>query len=129
MQIINREEFPVKDGYENNKHLHIIARAILLENSLVEMWKEIGYNICRDVNDLVVQGCILRLFPLNPPVNWHNPNKKEIVNELKHLINDIGFKFTKSAMVNILCFCENRLDMIGDSILIESFHEIRREPK
>src|SRR5437764_5909218 len=122
MQMINREEFPAKDGYENNKHLHIIARAILLENSLVDMWKEIGYHdICRDVNDLVIQGCILRLFPLNPPVGWNDPTKKKVVNELNHLV-DIGFKLTKSAMVNILCFLENRLDMIVDSILIEYFH-------
>src|SRR6266511_2202324 len=31
MQIINDEGFPAKDGYENNKHLHIISREILLE--------------------------------------------------------------------------------------------------
>ena len=67
IQIINREEFPTKDGYENSKHLHIIARAILLENNLVDMWKEIGYNVCRDVNHLVLQGCIMRLFSTKPP--------------------------------------------------------------
>src|SRR5438874_10040588 len=93
------------------------------------MWKEIGYHdICRDVNDLVIQGCILRLFPLNPPVDWHVPTKRKIVNELNHLIN-IGFKLTKSAMVNILYLYENKLDIIGDSVLLESFHEVRREPK
>src|SRR5439155_25844415 len=106
-QIINREEYPAKDGYENTRHLHIVARTILQENSLVDMWKEIGYHdICRDVNDFVIQGCVLRLYPLNPPVGWHDPNKKEILGELNHLIG-IGFKLTKSAMVNILCFCEN----------------------
>src|SRR5439155_25758025 len=119
-----------KDGYENTRHLHIVARAILLENSLVDMWKEIGYHdICRDVNDLVIQECILRLSPLHtPPVDCYDQTKKKVVNELKHLIG-IGFKLTKSAMVNILCLCENRLDMIGDSILIEAFHEVRQEPK
>src|SRR5438132_6672262 len=32
-------------------------------------------------------------------------------------------------MVNILCFCESQLDIIGVSVLLESFHEIRQEPK
>ncbi|CAH1757779.1 1104_t:CDS:2 [Entrophospora sp. SA101] len=93
------------------------------------MWKEIGYyDICRDVNDLVIQGCILRLFPLNTPVGWNDPSKKIVVNQLRDLIR-VGFKLTKAAMVNILCFCENRLDTIGDSIMLESFCEVRNEPK
>ncbi|CAJ0635985.1 3276_t:CDS:2, partial [Entrophospora sp. SA101] len=68
------------------------------------------------------------LFPLNTPVDWHDPNKKIVVNQLNSLIG-IGFKLTRAAMVNSLCFCKSRLDIIGDSVLIESFCEVRKEPK
>src|SRR2546423_1066005 len=37
-------------------------------------------------------------------------------------------RFHTKILVNILCFCEDRLDSIGDSILINAFHEIRKEP-
>ncbi|CAG8510552.1 2207_t:CDS:2 [Gigaspora margarita] len=37
----NIEEYPAKDGFENNKQLNIIARAILLSKDLVSCWKKI----------------------------------------------------------------------------------------
>ncbi len=56
------EEYPPKDGFENNRLLNVIARAILIHLELVILWKKIGYNeICNDVNDLVMQGALLIL--------------------------------------------------------------------
>ncbi len=49
------EEYPPKDGYENNRQLNIHLELVIL-------WKKIGYNeICNDVNDLVMQGALLIL--------------------------------------------------------------------
>ena len=63
MQILNRKEYPANDGFENNKQLNIIARAILIHPEIVEFWNQIGYyDICKDVNNLVLQGSSLILF-------------------------------------------------------------------
>ena len=60
MQILNRKEYPAKDGFENNKQLNIIARAILIRPEIVEYWKQIGHHdICKELNDLVLQGSLL----------------------------------------------------------------------
>ena len=49
------EEYPPKDGYENNRQLNVIARAILIYPDLINLWKMIEYNeICNDLNDLVI---------------------------------------------------------------------------
>jgi hypothetical protein len=68
MQARAIEEYPSKDGYENNRQLTaVVARSILIYPDLVILWKEIGYyEICSDVNELVMQGALLILFPLTP---------------------------------------------------------------
>ena len=37
---VNSEEYPSKDGYENNRQLNVIARAILIQKDLVRFWKK-----------------------------------------------------------------------------------------
>ncbi|RIA95179.1 hypothetical protein C1645_817025 [Glomus cerebriforme] len=37
------EEYPPQDGYENNRQLNVIARAVIIHPDLVNMWKNIGY--------------------------------------------------------------------------------------
>src|SRR5438034_1078968 len=37
------EEYPSKDGFENNRQLNVIARRILIHPDLVNLWKQIGY--------------------------------------------------------------------------------------
>jgi hypothetical protein len=65
------EEYPSKDGFENNRQLNVIARGILIHPDLVNLWKQIGYyEICNDVNDLVMQGALLILFPPTPASDW-----------------------------------------------------------
>ena len=45
------EEYPSKDGFDNNRQLNVIARGILIHPDLVNLWKQIGYyEICNDVN-------------------------------------------------------------------------------
>ncbi|GES80685.1 hypothetical protein GLOIN_2v1877656 [Rhizophagus clarus] len=49
--------FPPIVGYENNRELNIIARAIIFQPELVSLWKRIGYNeVCSDFNELVLEG-------------------------------------------------------------------------
>ncbi|CAG8707432.1 3356_t:CDS:2, partial [Acaulospora morrowiae] len=74
------EEYPPKDGYENDRQLNVIARSILIYPDLVLLWKSIGYvEICRDVNDLVLQGALLILFPQNPSESYILPNVSDVV--------------------------------------------------
>ena len=57
------EEYPPRDGYENQIHLNVITRNI----NLVNMRKTIGcQEICNDVNDMVIRGGLLILFPPTP---------------------------------------------------------------
>ncbi|CAI2199249.1 14525_t:CDS:1, partial [Funneliformis geosporum] len=80
----------------NSRQLNVVARAILIHPDLVTLWKEIGYyEICNDVNELVIQGALLIFFPPSPPNNWESPNVDIIVARLKHLI-DLGFQLTDS---------------------------------
>ncbi|CAB4493283.1 unnamed protein product [Rhizophagus irregularis] len=68
------ENYPSRDGYENNRQVNLISRAILIHPDLVILWKKIGYNeICSDFNELVVEGTLLVCFPPSPPNNWKTP--------------------------------------------------------
>ncbi|GBB90026.1 hypothetical protein RclHR1_01690011 [Rhizophagus clarus] len=122
------EEYPPRDGYENNRQLNVIARAIIIHPDLVKMWKSIGYyEICDDVNDLVIQGALLILFPFTPPNDWECPDVNLVVTRLKQFI-DLGFKLTNIVIIDILRLFEHRLDEIGD-LLMNSFQKIRNEPR
>src|SRR5437763_924914 len=69
------EEYPSKDGYGNNRQLNVTARGILVHPDLVNLWKQIEcYEICDYVNDLVVQGALLTLFPPAPASDWTCPS-------------------------------------------------------
>lgn len=127
-QINSREEYPPKDGYESNRQLNVIARSILIYKDLVHLWKEIGYcEICEDVNELVMQGAILILFPPAQSPGWTKPDVKAVKERLTELI-DLGFQLNYSIIIDIFHLFEHRLDDIG-KILIESFTEIKQEKK
>ncbi|GBB95922.1 hypothetical protein RclHR1_26450002 [Rhizophagus clarus] len=52
--------FPPIVGYENNRELNIIARAIIFQPELVSLWKRIGYNeVCSDFNELVLEDLVI----------------------------------------------------------------------
>ncbi|CAG8532115.1 172_t:CDS:2 [Cetraspora pellucida] len=125
-QINPSERYPPKDGYENNRQLNVIARAILISKDLVNLWKKIGYcEICDDVNDLVMQGQLLILFPPNPSAKWVQPNTLIVSERLKELV-DLGFDLSYSVIVDIFLLFEKRLKNIGE-ILTESFINIKEE--
>ncbi|CAG8559492.1 7773_t:CDS:1 [Scutellospora calospora] len=122
------EEYPSKDGYENNRQLNVIARAILIHKDLVNMWKKIGYHeICKDVNNLVIQGSILILFPPIASADWIQPDTKAVNDRLVELI-DLGFELNYSVIGDILYLFERKLDDIGE-ILVESFMQINKESR
>ena len=46
-------------------------------------WKEIGYyEIVTDVNDLVMQGSLLILYPPIPAKDWVKPDLDQVINNL-----------------------------------------------
>jgi hypothetical protein len=56
-----------------------VARAILIHPDLVLMWKEIGYyEICNDINKLVMQSTPLILFLTTPPNDCECPSVRAI---------------------------------------------------
>ncbi|CAG8782132.1 15291_t:CDS:1, partial [Cetraspora pellucida] len=90
------------------------------------MWKGIGYtDICYDVNDLVIQGGLLILFPPTKTDNWICPNVDMVTSRLKDLI-DLGFKLTVPVMSDAYHIFESRLEIIGDT-LTESFGNVCNE--
>ncbi|RIB13235.1 hypothetical protein C2G38_2041138 [Gigaspora rosea] len=120
------EEYPPKDGHENNRQLNVIARSILICKEIVNLWKEIGYyEICYDVNDLIMQGALLIMFPPQPSSRWSMPDIKTINARLTELI-EVGFQLTYYVILDILLVFEKRLEQIG-KILLESFAEIKHE--
>ncbi|CAG8663982.1 14679_t:CDS:1 [Funneliformis mosseae] len=120
------EEYPPKDGYENSRQLNVIARAILIHPDLVILWKQIGYyEICDDVNDLVLQGALLILFPPTPPPDWTCPSDSDVVKRIRDLIG-LGFKLKYSVIVDALHMFEDRLNEIGN-LLWDVFRTIRSD--
>ncbi|CAG8474144.1 13958_t:CDS:1 [Acaulospora colombiana] len=121
-----QEEYPPRDGHENSRQLNVIARAILIFPDLVKDWISIGYlQICRDVNDLVLQGALLIFFPPNSPEDYDQQNMNDVVEKLKQL-TELGFELSASVMADVLCIFEDKLNRIGD-ILIESFREVHHK--
>ncbi|CAG8648423.1 10077_t:CDS:1, partial [Scutellospora calospora] len=86
------EEYPPKDGHENNKQLNLIARSILIYKDLIYLWKEIGYyEVCDDVNNLIMQGALLILFPPSQPLGCTKPDVNAVKTRFIELIN-LGFQ-------------------------------------
>src|ERR1051325_9680071 len=126
MQVMAHEEYPPKDGRENSRQLNVVARAILIHPDLVNLWKEIGYHeICSDVNELVMQGALLILFPPTPPNDWEIPGINVVVNRLRQLIV-LGFQLTDIVMEESFHLFEHRLNEFGD-ILMDSFQIIHNK--
>ncbi|RIB27554.1 hypothetical protein C2G38_2061530 [Gigaspora rosea] len=122
------ERYPPKDGYENNRQLNVIARAILISDDLVKLWKRIGYyEICEDVNDLVMQGALLILFPPNPSAKWVQPDTYSVSERLQNLI-DLGFQLNYVVICDIFMLFERRLKNIGE-ILLEAFIMIKKSSR
>ncbi|GET55119.1 hypothetical protein GLOIN_2v1490054 [Rhizophagus irregularis DAOM 181602=DAOM 197198] len=91
------EEYPSKDGFENNRQLNVIARGILIHPDLVNLWKQIGYyEICNDVNDLVMQGALLILFPPTPASDWSCPSI-EMMHSICENVYSLALKFFREA--------------------------------
>ncbi|CAG8551808.1 4013_t:CDS:1 [Paraglomus brasilianum] len=121
---VNYDDYPPADGYENVRQLNVIARAILIQPNLVNVWKKIGYNeIVHDVNDLVMQGSLLILYPPTPTACWVKPGLDQVVKQLKDLQN-IGFKLTDGLIGDALVLFEHRLKDIGE-VLIDAFVIVR----
>ncbi|RGB40232.1 hypothetical protein C1646_753606 [Rhizophagus diaphanus] len=127
-----QEDYPPKDGYENSRQLNVIARAILIYPDLVYMRKEIEYyEICSDVNDLVMQGAFLTLFPPTPPTNWIIPDIEAVVTRLSQLLirNESKFAIVRSCLIktlkpetdhenfNLLEFLINKIDQPAEAAL------------
>ncbi|CAG8718009.1 1624_t:CDS:1, partial [Scutellospora calospora] len=84
--------------------------AILLDQRFVNLWKEIDYfDICKNMNDLVIQGVILILF-LPASINFIN-DKKIVVKRLKELI-ELGFALNDKVIFDIFLLQANFLEMI-----------------
>ncbi|RIA96688.1 hypothetical protein C1645_871869 [Glomus cerebriforme] len=122
------ENYPPRDGHENSRQLNVIARAILIHPNLVNMWKKIGYHeICDNLNELVMQGALLILFPPTPPTNWVCPDFKIVSKRLEQLIL-LGFQLSDTVMEVAFNLFEHRLLKFGD-ILMKSFEMIHKESK
>ncbi|CAG8742938.1 23550_t:CDS:1, partial [Cetraspora pellucida] len=123
----NLNEYPAKDGYENNRQLNGIVRSILIYKDLVHLWKQIGYHeICKDMNDLVMKGALLLLFPSKPFVGWARPTVQDVNKRLMELI-ELGFQLNYNVINYIFHRFEHRLKDIG-SILMESFMHVHEKP-
>jgi hypothetical protein len=123
-----QEEYPPKDGFENIRQLNVIARAILIHSPLVQLWKEEGHTeICRDVNELVMQGALLILFPPSPTQDWKPPTVQKVVERLQEL-KEIGFQLTDAVIGDAFFLFENRLNDFGD-IFMDAFQNVRGEQK
>ncbi|CAG8437718.1 8305_t:CDS:1, partial [Scutellospora calospora] len=117
--------YPSFDGFENNKQLNVIARSILLNLKLVNLWKSIGYHdICNHVNSLVMQGAMLILFP--PHVGF-KLDKEILDKRLKELVN-IGFVLDNKTILDIFKLYKHRLNEVGD-VFLNSFIEISNMEK
>lgn len=123
-----QEEYPPKDGFENIRQLNVIARAILIHCDLVQLWKDEGYTeMCRDLNELVMQGALLILFPPNQTPGWGPPGVDRVVERLQEL-KGIGFQLTDAVIGDAMFLFETRLKDFGD-IFMEAFQKVRGEPK
>jgi hypothetical protein len=118
------EHFPSQDGYENNRQINLISRAILIHPELVTLWKKIGYTeVCSDMNGLVMKGSFLVCFPPNPPNTWVCPSSDAVAEKLQKLIN-LGFQLTDKIIEELIKMFESRIQTVGEPLL-NSFYKIR----
>ncbi|RIA84692.1 hypothetical protein C1645_831885 [Glomus cerebriforme] len=90
---------------------HFLTAAVLIYPKIVKYWKQIGYQeICRDLNDIVMKGLVMLLFPQVPPTNWICPTPEIIAERLKGL-NDLGFKLNDDIISDTIKLFESRFDM------------------
>ncbi|GES91619.1 hypothetical protein GLOIN_2v1877656 [Rhizophagus clarus] len=117
------EHYPSQDGYENNRQINLVSRAILICPDLVRLWKKIGYDeVCSDMNKLVMEGSLIVCFPPNPPNDWVCPNADFIVEKLQGLIK-IGFQLTDRVIEDSIRLLESRIKIVGESLL-DAFYKI-----
>jgi hypothetical protein len=110
-------QFPPIDGYENNRELNLISRAIIFRPEFVSLWKKIGYNeVCSDLNELVVEGELLICFPPNPSSNWTCPTADYVIEKLQKLF-DLGFQLTDKVIEELLFIFGSRIYKIGEPLL------------
>ena len=113
MRVINGD-FPSLDGYENNRQMNVIARAILLKHDIVRMWIGMGYEeIIQDTNDLVLQGQFLICYPHESTTVVDNKILYEKLNNLCKL----GYRITMKVFCDILHLFEKRITLFGNDIV------------
>ncbi|GBC04014.1 hypothetical protein RclHR1_05470005 [Rhizophagus clarus] len=111
------EYYPSKDGYENNRQINLISRAVLIQPELVNLWKNIGYNeVCSDLNEIVVEGTLLVCLPPNPPDNWICPSTDDIIERLQKLFK-LGFRLTDRIIEESINLFESRINIVGEPLL------------
>ncbi|RIA79566.1 hypothetical protein C1645_845495 [Glomus cerebriforme] len=126
LPIAEQYHYPSWDGYENNKHIHLLSRAVLIYPDIVKCWKQIGYHeVCRDLNDIVIKGMFMMLFPMTPPANWVRPTPEFLAEKLKELI-DIGFELNDDVIKSSIKIFKPKFDVMGET-MIDSFVIIRGE--
>ncbi|CAG8783265.1 2916_t:CDS:1, partial [Acaulospora morrowiae] len=76
-----------------------------------------------DVNDLVMQGALLILFPPTPSCGYVRPDVNRVNERLEELI-ELGFDLTYNVIGDIMQLFENRLSDVG-GIFLESFVKIK----
>ncbi|CAG8674490.1 7835_t:CDS:1, partial [Paraglomus brasilianum] len=92
------------------------------------VWKKSGYHeIITDVNDPVMRGALLILYPPIPPEGWVEPGLDQVVEKLNSL-KALGFELTNNAIGDALILFERNLKDIGDT-LIDAFANVLRMTK
>ncbi|RIA86032.1 hypothetical protein C1645_741146 [Glomus cerebriforme] len=111
------ENYPSSDGYENNKQIHLLSRAVLIYPNIVKYWKQIGYHeVCRDLNDIVIKGMFMTFFPMTPPANWVCPTPKILAEKLKELIN-VGFKLNDNVIKSTVKLFKLKFNIMGEAVI------------
>jgi len=123
-----QENYPPSDGYENVRQLNVVAQTVLIHPELVNDWKDIGYHeIVTDVNDLVMQGALLILYPPVPAKDWVKPDSDQVIKRLNEL-QSYGFTLTNGLIGDALLLFKCNLKDVGET-LITAFATVRNTSK
>ena len=88
---------------------------------------KMGYHeVANDVNDVVIRGSLLILYP-HEFEEWALPGLEQVVKKLSDL-QAVGFKLTDKLVGDTLMLLEHRLNYIGET-LVEAFATVRKKPK
>ncbi|RIA88719.1 hypothetical protein C1645_806649 [Glomus cerebriforme] len=118
------EHYPSIDGFENSRQIHLLSRAVLISPNIVKFWKQIGYHeVCKDLNDKVMKGLFLLLFPNNTSANWVYPTLEFIVDKLRTLV-ELGFELNDDVIKEIINLFETKINIIGE-LMVNSIYTIR----